>query len=318
MYRLGIDLGGTNIAVGLVDENWKITMKTSIPTCLPQEPEALADRIGRFVIKTIEEAQIPMEEIESGGIGIPGTVIPENGMVEYANNLMFLHVPFLKMIQKYFPFPIAGANDAKAAAWGEYLAGAGRGASSMIMETLGTGIGGALIVDGKMIDGFQYGAGEIGHMVIQRNGRKCTCGRRGCFEAYASASALSEDGKKAAEEKPDSLLAAKCGGKPEMVDGKMIFEAAGEGDETAERVLADFIGYLAEGTANLINIFQPEIFCIGGGLSGAGETLLIPLREAVEPLIYSRESEKSTRIVCACLGNDAGIIGAALYQGVKE
>ena len=188
----------------------------------------------------------------------------------------------------------------------------------MVMETLGTGIGGAMIVEGKMIDGFQYGAGEIGHMVIRRNGKTCTCGRRGCLEAYASAAALSASGRQAAKKNPGSLLAVKCGGRPERVDGKMVFEAAGEGDEAAERVLSGFIGYLAEGTANLINILQPEVFCIGGGLSGAGEALLAPLREAVKPLIYSREAEKTTRIVCASLGNDAGILGAALYQrGVK-
>lgn len=318
MYRLGIDLGGTNIALGLVDETRNVILKDSMPTCLPQSPEMLAGRIGEFAMKTLEKAGISSDEIEAGGIGIPGTVDPESGVVEYANNLGMIHVPFLKMLQEYFPFPMFGSNDAKAAAWGEYLAGAGRGASSMVMETLGTGIGGAMIVEGKMIDGFQYGAGEIGHMVIRRNGKTCTCGRRGCFEAYASAAALSASGRQAAKKNPGSLLAVKCGGRPERVDGKMVFEAAGEGDEAAERVLSGFIGYLAEGTANLINILQPEVFCIGGGLSGAGEALLAPLREAVKPLIYSREAEKTTRIVCASLGNDAGILGAALYQrGVK-
>ena len=318
MYRLGIDLGGTNIALGLVDERWNVTMKRSIPTSLPQSPEALAERIGVFAMQAVEEEKIPADEIAAAGIGIPGTVIPGSGTVEYANNLGFIHVPFLKMLQKYFPFPVFGANDAKAAAWGEYLAGAGRGASSMVMETLGTGIGGAVIIDGKIVDGFQYGAGEIGHMVIRRNGRKCTCGRRGCFEMYASASALSAEGRRAAKKNPESLLALKCGGNLENVDGKMIFEAAGEGDEAAGKVLSGYIGCLAEGTANLINILQPEVLCIGGGLSGAGEAVLAPLREAAAALIYSREAERKTRIVCASLGNDAGIIGAALYQSGRK
>lgn len=310
MYRIGIDLGGTNIAVGVIDEKKQIIFKSSIPTDLPQKPEALAEKIGKFVLQVLEKAGIAVEEIQAAGIGIPGTVNPDNGVVEYANNLDFVNVPFLKMLEPYFPFPVSAANDAKAAAWGEYMAGAGQGASSMVMITLGTGVGGAAVLNGKIVDGYNYAAGEIGHMVIERNGRKCTCGRKGCFEAYASATALVEDAVKAMLKNPDSLLYKKCGGNPEAVNGRLVFEAVGEGDEVAAQVLNQFIEYLAEGTANIINIFQPEVVCIGGGISGAGEAFLKPLKEAVTPMVYSRDSERNAKLICAKLGNDAGIIGA--------
>lgn len=314
MYRVGIDLGGTNIAVGIVNEEKKLLHASSIPTALPLEPEALAERIAGFVWQVLAEAEILPREIEAAGIGIPGTVNPESGVVEYANNFDFVNVAFLDLLKPYFDFPLAAVNDAQAAAWGEYIAGAGQGASSMVMITLGTGVGGAAIFDGKPMEGYNFAAGEIGHMVIERNGRACTCGRKGCFEAYASATALVEDAGKAALENQESLLYTKCGGRLSDINGRLIFEAAAEGDETAKKVLASFLGYLAEGTANIINIFQPEIVCIGGGISGAGEALLAPLREAVKPMVYSRNSARNAKIVRAELGNNAGIIGAAFCQ----
>lgn len=314
MYRIGIDLGGTNIAVGIVDENRKIIETSSIPTELPRDPEDLAENIAEFVLHILEEKRISHSEIISAGIGIPGTVNPHTGMVEYANNLGFTHVPFAGLLGAYFPFPLYGANDAKAAAWGEYLAGAGTGSSSMIMVTLGTGIGGAMIMDGKLVDGFNYSAGEIGHMVIERNGRSCSCGRKGCFEAYASASALVNDAREEALADPGSLLYKCSGGNLPSIDGRAVFAAAEAGDQRAVIVLDRFLSYLTEGVVNLINIFQPEILCIGGGLSGAGERLLAPLREKAAPLAYSRDCADNTRILCARLGNDAGIIGAALLN----
>lgn len=314
MYWVGIDLGGTNIAVGIVGQDNKIYHKASIPTRLPQKADVLAKSIAEFVHHILEDINIPVCEINSAGIGIPGTVNPYTGMVEYANNFGFTQIPFANLLGKYFPFPLYAANDAKAAAWGEYLAGAGTDCSSMLMVTLGTGIGGAIIMDGKLVDGFNYAAGEIGHMVIEKNKRSCTCGRKGCFEAYASASALVSDAKKAALDNHNSLLYTYCNGSVDAIDGRTVFNAADAGDQTAIRVLDCFISYLSEGIANLINIFQPEILCIGGGLSGAGDKLLIPLREKTKPLVYSRDCAKNTRIVCAELGNDAGIIGAALLK----
>lgn len=312
MYRIGIDLGGTNIAVGIINKERKIIHKFSTPTKLPQSPESLSRTIADFIFQILKEICISLSEIDSAGIGIPGTVNPKSGVVEYANNLGFVKVPFKNLLGGYFPFPLYAANDAKAAAWGEYLAGAGALSSSMIMVTLGTGIGGAMIFHGKLIDGFNHAAGEIGHMVIERNGRPCNCGRNGCFEAYASAAALVSHARKAAACCRSSLLYTSSVGDLERIDGKAVFRAADEKDPAALKVLDEYLSCLAEGVGNLINMFQPEILCIGGGLSGAGDKLLAPLKERVSPLIYSRDSKKNSRIVCALLGNDAGIIGAAL------
>ena len=317
MYHIGIDLGGTNIAVGILDQNKKIIFSASTPTNLPQQPEELAKNIANFVHKILCDCGIAAHDIESAGIGIPGTVNPTNGIVEYANNLNFVQVPFISMLQKQFDFPLLGCNDAKAAAWGEYIAGAGQKASSMVMITLGTGIGGAAIVNGTLLDGFNYAAGEFGHMVIERNGKACNCGRKGCFELYASATALIEQTKQQLQHNTQSLIYEICAGNLDSITGKMIFDAVQAKDTLAISVLETFIGYLAEGTANIINLFQPEVLCIGGGISGAGDALMIPLKEAVSPLIYSKDPDKNADIVAAQLGNDAGIIGTAFYPITK-
>lgn len=311
MYRIGIDLGGTKIAAGIVDESYQLLASDSVPTGLPKAAGQLADEIRQLTDRLLEARGITFEEIASAGIGIPGTVNQATGMVEYANNFGFDHVPFLTMLKDRFPCKLYGENDAKAAAWAEYRAGAGKGSASMIMITLGTGVGGGIILNERLWDGINCAAGEIGHMVIERGGRPCTCGRRGCFEAYASAGALVRSAREKAERVSDSLMNWLCGEDPAKLDGRMILEAVKKGDRAAEEVFREYTEYLAEGTANLINIFQPERVCIGGGLSGAGDALLVPLRELVMPLVYSRTSERNTEILAAQLGNDAGIIGAA-------
>lgn len=314
---MGIDLGGTKIAAGIVNENLQIEADMQVPTGLPREPEDLADEIFRLAFKLLESRNLSMTDLGSVGIGIPGTVNQERESVEYANNFGFDDVPFVRMLRERFPCPVYAENDAKAAAWAEYLTGSGRGSTSMVAVTLGTGVGGGIILDGKILNGINSAAGELGHMVIRKNGRRCTCGRRGCLEAYASALALVRAAKRAvkSEKSPDSLLNQLCAGKPETINGKMIFEAVREKDVLAGAVLNRYLDDLAEGIANIINIIQPEVVCIGGGLSGAGEDLLLPLRKRVEPMIYSRSSEKNARLVTAELGNAAGIIGAAeLYR----
>ncbi|MGL5435557.1 MAG: ROK family protein [Lachnospiraceae bacterium] len=187
MYHIGIDLGGTNIAAGVVDENNRLLCKESVPTGLPKPPEAIAEEIHRLTRNMLASHGMSLQDICSIGIGIPGTVNKNSGVIEYANNFGFDNVPFLGMVEEYFTIPVYADNDAGAAAWGEYLAGAGMGCSSMAAVTLGTGVGGGIILDGKLLHGFNSAAGEIGHMVIERGGRACTCGRSGCLEAYASA-----------------------------------------------------------------------------------------------------------------------------------
>ncbi len=311
MYHIGIDLGGTNIAAGVVAGDHEILCRSSVPTGLPRSPRSLADAIRDLTMGMLEENHIAFSRIEGLGIGIPGSVNKITGMVEYANNLGFDQVPFVSMLQERFACPVTAENDARAAAWAEYLAGAGAGCRSMIAMTLGTGVGGGIILDGKIWDGCNSAAGEIGHMVVERDGRLCTCGRRGCLEAYASATALVRSAREAARENRDSMLVKLCGGELSGLDGRMVFAAAEAKDPAAAAVMDTFIRYLAEGAANLINILQPELLCIGGGLSGAGDLLLLPLKEAVRPMIYSKNSKVNTRITLARLGNDAGIIGAA-------
>lgn len=317
-YHIGIDLGGTNIGAGVTDAGHRLLFEHSVPTRLPRPAGQLAEAIYDMVKDMLAEHGMGFEDVESAGVGIPGTVNRETGMVEYANNFGFDHVPFVRMIEDLFPCPVFAENDAKAAAWGEYVAGAGKGSSSMVMMTLGTGVGGGIILGGRLLEGYNMAAGEIGHMVIREEGKLCSCGRRGCLEMYASARALAEAARKEAMRQSESLLNDLCGEDLGKIDGRMVFEAASAMDPAAVRVLDEFLGHLAVGAANVINILQPEVLCIGGGLSGAGDRLLVPLRERTELLVYSRSSEKNARIVAAALGNGAGIIGAAALGEVRR
>lgn len=305
MYNIGIDLGGTNIAMGLVDDALHLVYQVSEPTNLPKSPERLADDIHALAVRMLADRGLTEADVGCAGIGIPGTVNQAEGTVEYANNFGFDNVPFVRLLQERFACRLLAANDAGAAAWGEYLAGCGQGVNSMVAMTLGTGVGGGIILNGRLWGGCNAAAGEMGHMVLHTGGRPCTCGRKGCLEAYASATALVQRAAEAVADAPESLLARA------PIDGRAVFAAAKAGDETAARVLDEFLTDLAEGVTNIINILQPELLCIGGGLSGAGAQLLDPLRKKVAPMIYSRYSRRNTRLELANLGNAAGIIGAA-------
>ncbi len=236
--------------------------------------------------------------------------------MEYANNLNMKDEPFILFLKRYFKKPVYFTNDANAAAWGEYLAGSGKGYRSLVMVTLGTGIGGAMILDGKLYEGCNFAAGEFGHFVIQCEGEPCNCGRRGCFETYASATGLIRMAKQAmeTEEGRKSSLWNLCSGETDGLNAEMIFKAAKKGDLTAGQTVERYLYYLSVGITDIINIFQPEILCIGGGVSRAGNQLLDPLKRMVDQQIYTRDSQVKTEIVTATLGNDAGIIGAAMLD----
>lgn len=309
MNYLGIDLGGINIAVALVSEDGRILARHSCPT--PRGPEAVADAIAatvREVLSRTGETEVPYL-----GLGTPGTIDPERGMVEYWSNLDFRHVPLADMLTARLGLPVLMENDANCAALGEYIAGAGRGSRSMVVITLGTGVGGGAVLNGKLYTGFNYAGMEVGHFVIERGGRPCTCGRTGCFEAYCSATALIHQARLAMERNPATLLWT-LAGSPDNVDGKMIFESLAQNDETAIQLVRQFTDYLGCGVASLVNIFQPEVFCIGGGISNAGEALLGPVRAILDREDYARHNAFRTRLQRAELGNDAGIIGAALLE----
>ncbi|MDO4324827.1 MAG: ROK family glucokinase [bacterium] len=316
MYCIGIDLGGTTIKAGIVDETYQIVKADAVPTQASKGAEAMVKDMVDLVLGLLSDAEISMSEIAAIGLGVPGTANKETGMVEYANNLGFENEPLVPLLQKYFDKPIYFDNDANAAAWGEYLAGCGRGHKSMVMVTLGTGVGGGVILDGQLYEGCNYAAGEFGHFVIQCEGLPCNCGRRGCFEMYASASGLIRMTKEAMQQEGgrSSILWELCGKNPENVNGKLLFEAVANEDETAKKVLEKYIYYLSVGITDIINMFQPEVLCIGGGISKAGDVILTPLKKLVDEQIYTRTSKVKTEIVIASLDNDAGIIGAAMLQ----
>ncbi len=312
MYNLGIDLGGTNIAVGLVNENNEIVLKGSVPTKAEREISLVIDDMAALCLKLIADAGIAACDIAHAGVASPGTVNPETGVVEYSNNLKMKDVPLAKMLSERTGIKdIYLANDADAAAYGEAVAGAAKGASSSVMITLGTGVGGGIIIDGKIYSGFNHAGGELGHTVIEKGGRPCSCGRNGCWEAYSSATGLIKMTKEKMQECPDSKMWALCDGNLEKVGGKTAFKAAKEGDAAGKEVVDSYISYLACGLANIINIFQPEVLSIGGGVCNEGDYLLIPVKEQINKEIYTKSGSKQTDIRIAKLGNDAGIIGAA-------
>lgn len=312
-YYIGIDLGGTNIAAGLVSEDGRIVSKASTPTMNERDYKEIVKDMGKLCSDLIKDNNISEESIISVGIGSPGSINKKDGVIVYSNNLKFENTPMRAELEKYIKKPIYIDNDANCAAWAEVMAGSAKGISDAIMITLGTGVGGGIIVNSKLYSGFNFCGGELGHTVINTDGPVCTCGRRGCFEVYSSATGLIRMTAEKAEKEKNSLL-WKYTNSENKFTGRTAFLAAAENDKAAKEVVEEYIKYLAVGVANMINIFQPQVFIIGGGLSNEGENLLAPLREAVFGQLYTRESIPATKIVKAVLGNDAGIIGAALLK----
>lgn len=310
MVRVGIDLGGTNIVAGVVDDSYTILATAKRKTNLPRPADEIIRDMAELVSEAVAKANMSMSEVRYVGVGCPGTCNQDTGIVEYSNNLRFEQVALKADLEKLTGKTVYIENDANAAALGEALAGAGRGAVSCVCVTLGTGVGGGIVLDGKLYGGFNFAGAELGHHVIMVNGEDCTCGRKGCWEAYASATALVRQTKAAMDANPDSVMneLAKETGK---VTGRTSFDAMRKGDAVARNVVETYIGYIACGLVNVVNIFQPEILCIGGGICNEGETLLAPLRKILENDRYSKYSKKQTKLCVATLGNDAGIIGAA-------
>ena len=318
MYTIGIDLGGTNIVASVVDDDYNIIGTSKTPTNAPRSADEIFDDIADVCEEAVKAAGLTMEDIDSVGMGTPGTV-NQDGIIEFANNLAFNNVPARTMLAKRINKPeekVFIENDANCAALGEAYAGCGNGAKDFVAVTLGTGVGSGVIIGGKIVNGVNYAGGECGHMVIFVDGEQCSCGRKGCWEAYASATALIRQTKKAMEEYPDSLMhkLAKEEGK---VSGRTAFDAMRLGDIAGIKVVDDYIKYVACGLINIVNALQPEIICIGGGICNEGETLMKPLRRFVQSERYSIHSKIQTKIVKAELGNDAGVIGAALLGKVK-
>lgn len=309
-YYIGIDLGGTNIKAGVVNEKFEIIAKTSTKTLCPRPAKDICDDMAKVSIEACKLAGISVDDVEWIGVGTPGIADNINGTIPYSNNLDFHDVPVRKYIQAHINKPVYVANDANAAAYGEFVAGAAKGAKNAVCITLGTGVGAGIIVDGKILTGSNLAGAELGHMVIEVDGPQCTCGRKGCFEVFSSATGLIRMTKEAAEADSSSIL-----NKYLAEDGKFsarhAFMAMRDGDKTGTEVVEKYCKYLAAGITNTINIFQPDILCIGGGVCNEGDPLLLPVKELVKKEVYTRMLSQNTEIVIAKLGNDAGIIGAA-------
>lgn len=308
MY-IGIDLGGTNIAAGIVREDGKIVVQSSVPT-LSQRPtdEIVKDMV--FLSKQlIKDAELELNNIEAVGIGCPGTINFETGEVIYSNNIKMEHYMLAKEFQKYLNLPVKIDNDANCAAMGEYIV-SGNNVPIFMFITLGTGVGSGLILNGKVFRGFNGAASEAGHITLVSGGEPCTCGKRGCWETYASVTALIRQTKVAMEKNPESLMheIAKAEGK---ISGRTSFDAAKQGDKAAQAVVKQYAQYVADGIVSVENVLQPDIISVGGGISREGEYLLQPVCEYAAANGFNKFMPK-TKIVTAQSFNDAGIIGAAM------
>ena len=307
---LGVDLGGTNIKAALVDAEGNILKESSVPTNLPRPAEAVCDDIAALCAALADGVRV-----HGIGVGCPGTV--DGGVVRYSNNLNWHDFAMADYLQGKTGLPVRLANDANAAALGEALAGCAKGAESAVIVTLGTGVGGGVVLNGKLLTGYTGAASEPGHTVIcdTPNAPLCTCGRRGCFEAYASATALIRMTRQVMDAHPESALHTVAANG--TVNGRTAFDAAELGDAAAKQVVDDYIHYLAVGIANLINMFFPQVIGLSGGVANQGENLLRPLRAAVQPMIFGDEyAKKHTTLTTCTLGYRAGVIGAALLNRV--
>ena len=309
-YSIGVDLGGTNISVGLVSiSEKKIVAKVGAKTNAPRACRSISEDIVRLCHEVCDNAKIPFDAVEWIGVATPGIV--KDGVVISAVNLGWTNEPLAKIISKFTGKKIYVANDANTAAYAESIWGVGEDEMSLVAVTLGTGVGGGIVIDGKIWEGINGFAAEIGHMTIDSEGRACGCGKRGCFEAYCSATAIISEAKRRMKLDSESLMWQMCDNSLDKMNAAIPFRAAEEGDLSAKTVVDDFVKYLAIGISNIINVFQPDVVCIGGGISGEGDKLIVPLRRHLKSISFGVKGS-STRVEIAKYKNDAGIIGGAL------
>ena len=315
-YCIGVDLGGTNIAIGLIDLDARcILRKKSIRTNAPRPCREISEDIQGLCMDLCSDEGILLSDVEWIGIATPGIV--KSGVVVSAVNLGWTNEKFGDIVKELTGRPTYIANDANAAAYAEAKWGCGVGEESLIAVTLGTGVGGGIILNGKIWEGFNGFAAELGHMVIVANGRHCGCGLRGCLEAYCSATALVHETRRMMKLYPDSVMWEIVNGDLNRIDGRTAFEANKIGDMAAHQIIDDFVSYLAIGIANIINVFQPSVICIGGGISGQGDELMKPLLDRLRYTSFGTKDSR-TRVETAVYKNDAGIIGAGLLGLMEE
>ena len=308
-YRIGIDLGGTAIKAGVVDENNEVVFSHSQPTGEGFE-QVVAD-MAKAAETVAAMAGLKVSDFPCVGVGTPSCINPNTGRLVFSNNTNWRDMPLREELEKHLPVPVYIGNDANCAIIGEAVAGAAKGCQSVIMLTLGTGVGGGVILGGKLFVGGDGMGAELGHAPVMHKGNMCTCGIPGCLEAYASVTALIQQAEEAMKAYPDSLLHARAAENGGKLNGRIIFDCAHANDSAALAVVDQYEEYLANGIGGLINIFRPEIFLIGGGLSAQGDYLLDPIREKVKKYVFAYDIIGAPPVVKATLCNAAGTIGAA-------
>lgn len=309
--KIGVDIGGTAIKLGLVNAQNEIICKESTPTEAALGVERVIDNLLSATQRMLEKCDITYTDCIGMGIGCPGTIDPEKGIVEYSNNIDWENVELVKEIEKRISIPVRIENDANCAVLGEMVAGKAKGYDDVVLITIGTGIGSGIICDGKIFHGGANGGGEAGHTVICVGGEQCTCGRKGCLEAYVSATALIRDAVRAAERHPDSLLNTLCENKLANMNAEIPFTACKNGDAVAKELIEHYFTYFGEFLTDIVNIFRPDVVLIGGGVSEQGDYLIAPLQEYVEKYAFGGRHIFIPKILKAELGNQAGLIGAA-------
>ena len=311
MYYIGIDLGGTGIKAGVVDENGNIILKDSCPTLPERGYEAVIHDMAHLAIDVTVKSGHTMDEIRAIGIGLPGVMDPRTGRVPFCTNLGWHDVPIIQEMAKYTDRPVFVDNDATVAGLAESVAGVSAGCENSVFVTLGTGVGGGVVIGGKVFSGSHGVASEIGHMITVSGGELCTCGNRGCWERYASATALIREGRKLCGAKPDTALLKAVDGDLKAITAKHVIDLAKAGDPDCMALFDDYVVHLCEGLSNLINVYDPEVIALGGGVSHAGEFLLNAVRAKLPQYVFFKTMPYA-RIELARLTNDAGIIGAAM------
>ena len=311
MYYVGIDLGGTSIKVGLVDEKGRILQKVSRPTKIERGARPVVDDMADMSLEVIRLGGITLEDVKAIGIGLPGILDPRTGNVPFCTNLGWHDVPVIEWMRETIDKPIIIQNDATVAGLAESVAGVSAGVRNSVFLTLGTGVGGGIVLDGKVYSGSHGVGSELGHMITVAGGDQCTCGNRGCWERYASATALIRMGKKAAEETPNSLILTSVNGDAEKITAKTVIDAAKAGDEAALKVFDEYVNYLCVGLVSIINFIDPEVIVLGGGVSLAGDFLLDAVNKKLPGMVFYKTMPYA-EVKLAVLGNDAGIIGAAM------
>jgi len=311
MVYIGIDLGGTGIAVGIVDESGKILQKGSAPTLAMRPYQEIVRDMAKVSLDTLKQAGLTLEDVHSIGIGIPGIANTDTGVVVFCTNLSWHDVPLREEFQKYIDKPILIDNDATVAGYAESVAGISAGCQSSVFLTLGTGVGGGIVINGKPWSGFHNVGSEIGHITLEIDGEPCTCGNKGCLERYCSATAIIRMARQALLVHPESLMMTMCQNNLDHVNGKLVFDAAREGDETALKVFRRYVKYMAQAINTIVAFFDPEVIVLGGGISKAGNFLLDAVKAEV-PQYLLFKTMPYARIEIASLGADAGIIGAAM------